>query len=64
MAESIVAPKCSCGHDSFNAVSLIEFNMVWVCCAKCGVVIAYRDLILLDKLDKLDEIFEATRLKI
>ena len=64
MPESTVVPKCSCGHGSFTAVSQIEFNMVWVCCAKCGAVIAYRDLILLDKLDKLDQFFEATKFKV
>ena len=59
MSESnFVGPKCSCGHDSFDEIPLIQFNMTWVCCAKCGAVIAYRDHILLDKLD---EIFEATR---
>jgi len=61
MSDSIpVSPKCSCGNGTFNEVPLIEFNMTWVCCAKCGAVIAYRDHILLDKLD---EIFEATRNK-
>ena len=59
MSESNPAgPRCSCGHGSFDEVPLIEFNMTWICCAKCGVTIAYRDHILLDKLD---EIFEAIR---
>jgi len=53
-----VGPKCSCGNNSFDEVPLIQFNMSWICCSKCGAVIAYRDHILLDKLD---EIFEAAR---
>ena len=55
-----VGPKCSCGSTSFDEVPLIQFNMTWVTCTSCGLPIAYRDHILLDKLD---EIFEATRVK-
>jgi len=50
-------PVCSkCGHNKFNDVPLMEFNMMFVCCDKCGEVIAFRDYILLDKLD---HVFEA-----
>ena len=50
-------PVCSkCGHNQFNDVPLMEFNMMFVCCDKCGGVIASRDYILLDKLD---HVFEA-----
>ena len=56
-----MGPICAyCGHGSFSEVPLIEFNMTWICCAKCGKVIAYRDHILLDKLDA---IFEANTSK-
>ena len=55
-------PVCSkCGHSVFDDVPLVESNMTFVCCAKCGVVLAYRDLILIDKLDQLTEALSEIR---
>jgi len=56
MAEPL-GPICSkCGHTVFNNIPLVECDMTFVCCAKCGAIIAYRDNILIDKLDN---VFEA-----
>ena len=44
-------PICSCGHKFFDVIPLIEFDMTWVCCEKCGAVVASRDDILIEKLD-------------
>ena len=55
-----LVPKCTCGNSSFAEVPLVKISMTWICCTKCGAVIAYRDHILLDKLD---ELFEAARQK-
>ena len=49
-----VCPKC--GHAVFDDIPLVEFNMMFVCCSKCGAVIAYRDHILIDKLDQVFEV--------
>jgi len=49
-------PVCSnCGHTIFNNMPILECDMTFVCCAKCGTIVAYRDRILIDKLDNLFE---------
>jgi uncharacterized Zn finger protein len=52
-----VDPKCpKCGHNQFEEVNRVEFNMTFVCCAKCGAVIAYSDHLLAGKLDEVIEV--------
>jgi len=53
------SPKCSkCGAAAFELVSVEDFSMSFICCSACGAVIAYRDHILLDKLDRIAEALE------
>jgi uncharacterized Zn finger protein len=52
-----VGPKCpKCGHDQFDEVNRVEFNMTFVCCAECGTVVAYNDHLLAGKLDEIIEV--------
>jgi uncharacterized Zn finger protein len=56
------SPKCpKCGSDVFENVSMEEFFMSFICCSACGTVIAYRDTLLLDKLDRIAEALEFNR---
>jgi len=53
------SPKCpKCGATAFEVVSAEDFFMSFVCCSDCGIVIAYRDSLLLDKLDRIAEALE------
>jgi len=53
-------PKCpKCDTTTFELVSPEDdFFMSFVCCSACGTVIAYRDSLLLDKLDRIAEALE------
>jgi hypothetical protein len=58
MAE-VNKPKCpKCEATAFEMVSAEDFSMSFICCSGCGVVIAYRDSLLLDKLDRIAEALE------
>jgi transcription initiation factor TFIIIB Brf1 subunit/transcription initiation factor TFIIB len=52
-------PKCpKCEGTAFEVVTVEEFFMSFICCSACGAVIAYRDSLLLDKLDRVAEALE------
>jgi hydrogenase maturation factor HypF (carbamoyltransferase family) len=52
-------PKCSkCEGTVFEVVSEEDFFMSFICCSACGTIIAYRDSLLLDKLDRIAEVLE------
>ena len=52
-------PKCpKCEATDFELVSAEDFFMSFICCSTCGIVIAYRDALLLDKLDRIAEALE------
>jgi transcription initiation factor TFIIIB Brf1 subunit/transcription initiation factor TFIIB len=52
-------PKCpKCEGTAFELVSEEDFFMSFICCSSCGTVIAYRDSLLLDKLDRVAEALE------
>ena len=52
-------PKCSkCESTVFEVISMEDFIMSFICCSACGTVIAYRDALLLDKLDRIAEALE------
>ena len=52
-------PVCpSCDGTVFEVVSEEDFFMSFICCSRCGTVIAYRDSLLLDKLDRIAEALE------
>jgi len=52
-------PKCpKCESTVFESVSVDDFSMSFICCSACGAVIAYRDGLLLDKLDRVAEAIE------
>ena len=52
-------PKCpKCEGTTFELVSEEDFFMSFICCSSCGAVIAYRDSLLLDKLDRIAEALE------
>ncbi|MCL1930843.1 MAG: hypothetical protein FWF55_03450 [Treponema sp.] len=52
-------PKCpKCDSTVFEAVTVDDFIMSFICCSACGTVIAYRDAILIDKLDRIAEALE------
>jgi len=54
-------PKCpKCEATAFESVPIDDFNMLFVCCSACGTVIAYRDSLMLDKLDRIAEALEYT----
>ena len=56
------SPKCSkCGATAFELLSVEDFSMSVICCSACGTVIAYRDHILLDKLDRIAEVLELNK---
>jgi transcription initiation factor TFIIIB Brf1 subunit/transcription initiation factor TFIIB len=49
-------PKCpKCESTNLEVVSSDDFFMSFICCSACGTVIAYRDTLLLDKLDRIAE---------
>jgi uncharacterized Zn finger protein len=55
-------PKCpKCEATAFEVVSAEDFFMSFICCSACGTVIAYRDSLLLDKLDRIAEALEFNR---
>jgi Fe2+ or Zn2+ uptake regulation protein len=49
-------PKCEC--TTFEAVSFEDFHMSFICCTSCGTIVAYRDSLLIDKLDRVAEAVE------
>jgi uncharacterized Zn finger protein len=52
-------PKCpKCGSTAFEAVSAEEYHMSFICCTACGTIVAYRDSLLIDKLDRVAEAVE------
>jgi len=52
-------PKCpKCEATVFESVSIDDFNMSFICCSACGAIVAYRDSLLLDKLDRIAEVLE------
>ena len=52
-------PKCpKCESTAFEVISIDDFTMAFICCSACGAVIAYRDTLLLDKLDRIAEAIE------
>ena len=52
-------PKCpKCEATTFESIVVDDFNMSFICCSACGAVIAYRDSLLLDKLDRIAEAIE------
>ena len=52
-------PKCpKCGSANFDIISIKDFSMSFIYCSACGAVIAYRDTLLLDKLDRIAEALE------
>jgi hypothetical protein len=57
-------PACpKCGHTIVDVVGRDDLKMTLVCCAadKCGTVIAYRDNLLIEKLDELIEALKLMR---
>ena len=53
-------PKCSkCESTNFEVISIEDYFMSFVCCSACGAVVAYRDMLLLDKLDRIAEALES-----
>ena len=52
-------PKCpKCESTTFELVFIDDFFMSFICCSDCGTVVAYRDTLLLDKLDRIAEALE------
>jgi uncharacterized Zn finger protein len=52
-----VGPKCpKCGHNVFEEVNRPELHMTFVCCANCGIIVAYNDHQLSGKLDEVIEV--------
>jgi transcription initiation factor TFIIIB Brf1 subunit/transcription initiation factor TFIIB len=52
-------PKCpKCESTDFEAISIDDYSMLFICCSACGAVIASRDTLLLDKLDRIAEAIE------
>ena len=52
-------PKCpKCESSTLELVSIDDFFMSFICCSACGTVVAYRDTLLLDKLDRIAEALE------
>ena len=48
-----IGPKCpKCESADFENVLLDDFKTSFICCARCGAVIAFRDEFLLCKLDE------------
>jgi len=55
-------PKCpKCESRSFEVITIEEFTMSFICCSACGEIIAYRDILLSDKLDRIAEALEFNR---
>jgi hypothetical protein len=57
-------PACpKCGYTIVDVVHRDDLNMTLVCCAadKCGTVIAYRDDLLIEKLDEIIEVLKLIR---
>ena len=53
------SPKCpKCDATTFEVVFVEHASMSFICCSDCGAVIAYRDALLLDKLDRIAEALE------
>jgi len=54
-----IKPKCpKCGNTAFEIISIEDYSMSLVCCSSCGAIIASRDSLLLDKLDRIAEALE------
>jgi len=54
-----IKPKCpKCGSTAFEVVTVDDFVMSFVCCSSCGTIVATRDSLLLDKLDRIAEALE------
>jgi len=52
-------PKCpKCESTVFEVIPVDDFVMSFICCSACGTAIAYRDALLLDKLDRIAEALE------
>ena len=52
-------PKCpKCESTNFEAIPMDDFRMSFICCSACGAIVAYRDVLLLDKLDRVAEALE------
>ena len=58
MSEQVI-PKCpKCESTAFEDISMEKFFMSFICCSACGTVVAYRDTLFLDKLDRIAEALE------
>jgi len=54
-----IKPKCpKCGATDFEVISIDDHFMSFVCCSACGAIIATRDSLMLDKLDRIAEALE------
>ena len=55
----MVDPKCpKCESIVFEAISIEDYHMTFICCSKCGAIIASRDSLVTDKLDRIAEALE------
>jgi len=56
---SEIKPKCpQCGATAFEVVTEEDFAVSFICCSSCGTIVATRDSLLLDKLDRIAEALE------
>ena len=54
-------PKCpKCEATEFEPVFMENGHMSFICCTECGTIVAYRDNLLIDKLDRIAEALEFT----
>jgi len=55
----MTTPKCpKCNATTFEAVPVEDFHMSFIVCSVCGAIVAYRDTLLIDKLDRVAEAVE------
>jgi len=55
----MIQPKCpKCESTTFEAVSVEDYHMSFICCTTCGTIVAYRDSLMIDKLDRVAEAVE------
>ena len=57
--EKMLKPKCpKCESTAFETISVEDYHLSFVCCSACGTIVAYRDSLMIDKLDMIAEALE------
>jgi len=57
--KKMTKPVCpNCKSTDFEAVAIGDYHMSFICCTGCGAIVAYRDNLLIDKLDRVAEAVE------